>query len=80
MIGLQPAQGVFDLLVDPIAARIAKHFAVAPFEPNLGGDQKRRAQAIFCNRLADNLLGAAEAIDRSRVDDIDAMLQRGADR
>jgi hypothetical protein len=33
----------------------------------------------FGDRPADDLLGAAEAIDRRGVDNVDAMLERGLD-
>ena len=39
-----------------------------PFEPNLGGENDILAEAIG-QRLADDLLRAAEAVDRRRVDE-----------
>ena len=38
-----------------------------------------RAQPAFGDRPANDLLGAAESIDRGRVDKVDAMLERGLD-
>jgi hypothetical protein len=80
VIGSKPAQGIFDFAHDPIAAGVAKDVAVSPFKPGLRGDQHARAQADFGNCSADDLFGAAETIYRRRIDDIDAVLKRGADR
>src|SRR5581483_4880031 len=67
-----------DLAHDALAAAVARDLAVMPFEPDLGGDQRVLAQTAG-KRLADDLLGAAEAIDRRGVDDIDAVAQGGLD-
>jgi len=39
-----------------------------------------RAQSGRRQRLADDFLGAAEAVDRRRIDDGDALIEGGADR
>ena len=77
-VGAKPAKRVLDLLHDAGAARIAKHFSVLPFEPGLGSDDDARTQLGLGDRFADDLLRAAEAVDRRRVDDIDAVLDRCA--
>ena len=78
-VGPQPAQRVLDLPQDPRAAGVASDLAVLPFQADLGGDDHVLAQAALGKRLADDLLGAAEAVDRRRVDEIDAVVERGAD-
>src|SRR5262245_29850570 len=79
VVGAQPAKRILDLAHDSRAAGIADYFPVLPFESDLGGDEHARTQAVFGEGLADDLLGATEAVGRSRVDDVDAMLDRGAD-
>src|SRR5258706_11832139 len=63
------------------SAGIAERLAVAPIECHLGRDQHLRAAAAG-QCLADDLLGAAEAIDRRGIDQGYAAIQRlmdGAD-
>ena len=79
VIGAQPPQRILDLAQDARAAGIAEHAAMLPFKSGLGGDDDARAQAALGDCLADDLLGTAEAVDRSRIDDIDAMLERRPD-
>ena len=79
VIGAQPAQRILDLTHDPGAAGVAEYVSILPFESDLGGDEHARTQAPFGEGLADDLLGAPETVGRSRVDDVDAMLDRGAD-
>ena len=79
VIGAQPAKRILDLAHDPRAAGISEYFPVLPFESDLGGDEHARTQAALGECRADDLLGAPEAVGRSRVDDVDAMLDRGAD-
>src|SRR5581483_6905681 len=73
-VGLQPPQRVFDFAHDALAAAVARDLAVVPFEPDLGGDERVLAQAVG-ERPAHDLLGAAEAVDRRGVDDIDAVAE-----
>jgi hypothetical protein len=51
----------------------------SPFKSGLGGDVHIRAHAGLGDCPANDLLGSAKSIDGGRVDDIDAMLQRGTD-
>ena len=78
-IGAQAPQRIVDLLHDPLPAGIAGDLAVMPFEPDLGGKDDVIAEAIG-ERLADDLLGPAEAVDWRGIDDIDAVGERGPDR
>src|SRR5882757_3676779 len=75
VIGSQPAQRILDLVQDARAAGIAEHASMLPFKAGLGGNEDAGAPAPFGDRLSDNFLGAAEAVDRRRIDDIDAVLQ-----
>src|SRR3977135_3609119 len=79
VIGSKPTQGIFDFAHDPIAAGVAKNFAVSPFKSGLRGDCHTGTQATFGDGFADDLFGTAETIYRRRIDDIDAVLKRGAD-
>src|SRR5712691_12554260 len=79
VVGSKPAQGIIDLLHDAGAAGVAKYSSTLPLEADLGGNKHARAQARLSDRLADDLLGAAESIDRGGVDDVDAVVQRGPD-
>ncbi len=80
VIGSKPAQGILDLAHDAGAAGIAENLLVLPLESRLGGDQDTRAQAGFGDRFADDLLGTAEAISGRGIDQVDAVIQRGANR
>jgi hypothetical protein len=80
MIGSKPAQGILDLLQDAGPAGIAEDASVLPIKPGLGGDEHLRAQAAPGDRLADDFLRAAKPVDRRRIDEVDAMLQRRPDR
>src|SRR5581483_4372543 len=77
-VGLEPLQRVFDLAHDALAAAVARDLAVVPFEPDLGGDERVLAQAAG-ERLAHDLLGAAEAVDRRGVYDVDTVGEGGPD-
>ncbi len=79
VIGAQPPQPIVDLAHDPRAARIAKRLAVAPVDACFRSDQRAIAQARLGQGLAYDFFSVAETIDWGRVDDIDAMLQRGPD-
>ena len=59
VISAQPAQRVFDLAQDAGAAGIAKYSSTLPVQAGLGGDKNLRTQAALGDRLADDLLGAA---------------------
>ncbi len=54
VVGLQPAQGILDLLQNSRPAGIAEYLFILPLKPSLGGDQDARAQMTLGNRLADN--------------------------
>ena len=69
--------GIHRSLADAAAAGIAEDLAVPPFKPGLGGDDDARAQAAIGDRLADDLLRTAEAIDGRGIDEVDAALERG---
>ena len=75
VVGSKPAQGILDLAHDAGAAGIARYPAALPLQSGLGGNKHVRAQPAFGDRLANDLFGAAESIDRRRIDDVDAMLE-----
>lgn len=79
IIGSKPAQRIVDLAHDLFAARITKDFAISPFKSDLRRDKHTRAQAAFSDGFADDLFGMAKTIDWRRIDDINAMVQCGAD-
>src|SRR5258705_4627109 len=79
IVGLKPTQGILDLLQDSHTAGIAEHLSIFPLKPSLGGNKDARAQATFCNRLADYVFRPAEAIARSGIDDVDAVFNSCAD-
>jgi hypothetical protein len=78
-VGLQPPQGSLGFLDDPRLAGVAKRLAVLPVQSDLGGDVDALAPAPLGQRLADDFLGTAEAVDRRGVDQIDAAIERGVD-
>src|SRR5882724_12632573 len=77
VIGSKPAQGILDFPHDAGAAGIAGYFSAVPLQSGLGGNEHVRAQPAFGDRLADDLLGPAESVDRGGVDNVDAMLECG---
>src|SRR4030088_2395776 len=79
VIGSKPAQRILNFPHDAGAAGVARHSSVFPLKSGLGGDKHVRAQPAFGDRPANDLLGTAESIDRSRVDNVDAMLECGLD-
>ncbi len=80
IVGAQAAQRFIDLPQNPLAGCVSIDLAVAPLKTHLGGDDDLRAQARGSDRFADDLLGCAEAVRRGRIDQIDALIQSGADR
>jgi hypothetical protein len=76
-VGAQTPERVVDLLHDASAAGIAEWLLVLPIKPDLGGEHHAGAPASFHQRLADNLFRAAETIDRGRIDQRDAAVERG---
>src|SRR5262245_8056712 len=80
VVGAKPPQGCVDLLQDACTAGIAEHPPTLPFESDLGRDQHARTQVTFSDGLADDLFRAPEPVGRSGVDDVDAVLDRRADR
>src|SRR5580693_1844537 len=76
VVGSKPTQGVLDLVHDAAAAGVAKYAPVLPFESNLGGNQHFVTQASLGYRFANDFFRATEAIDRRRIDSIDAVVQR----
>src|ERR1700680_5031927 len=64
---------------DSRAAGIAEHLSILPLKPSLCGNEDARAQMTLGNSLADNFFGAAEAIGRSGIDDVDTVFHRGPD-
>ena len=68
----QPTQAVLDLAPQPRRRRVGKHAALVPFEARLGGNVERVAPAMGAHHFADNLLGASAAVDRRRIDKVDA--------
>ena len=66
-IRAQPSQRILDLLADASGSGIAIDGTVFPCQADFGGDRHLLAQRAF-ERLADDPLGAAEAVDRSGVD------------
>src|SRR5258708_34951234 len=79
VIGSKPAQRILNLPHDAGAAGIAGYFSTLPLKSGLGGNKHVRAQPAFGDRPANDLLGAAESLDRGRVDNVDAMLECGLD-
>src|SRR5882672_3874080 len=79
VIGSKPAERILNLLQDAGAAGVARYFPAIPLESRLGRNQHLRAQPAFGDRLADDLFGAAKSVDRSSVDNIDAMLECAPD-
>src|ERR1700733_14020315 len=79
VIGSKPAQGVLDLAQDAGAAGIAEYPPVIPFQSGLGGNKDLSAQPAFGDCLADDLLRTAESLNRGGIDNVDAMLESGAD-
>ena len=75
-IGLEAAKRVLELVAQPRRRGVAQELAASPVEPDLGGYDRTRSPAAL-ERLADQLLGAAEAIARCGVDEIDAVIERG---
>jgi len=73
VVGTQSTQRIIDLAKNSSAARIAVYLGVAPFQPGLGRDHRLPAHAR--NRLADDLLGYAKAVDRRGIDEVDALVQ-----
>jgi len=60
---------------DPLAAGVAEHLPVAPVQAGFRGDDRARAQSGRRQRPTDDFLGAAESVDRRRIDDGDALIQ-----
>src|SRR5580693_5425161 len=79
VIGSQPAQRIVYLAQDARAAGVAENIAMLPFKSSLGGDDDAGPQTPFGDCLSDDFLRAAETVDRSRIDDVDAVLQRRPD-
>src|SRR5258706_16094318 len=78
VVGGGPPQRFLDLLADARGRGVAAHLAVAPFEPDLGRDDRLFAKPPG-ERHADQLFRVAESVDWRRVDEGDAALDRGAD-
>ena len=68
-VGAQPPQRVLDLPADAGGTRIAKHRAALPLESHFGRDLHLVTQSTLRERLPDDLLGAAETVDGSGVDE-----------
>src|SRR6478609_11005793 len=81
-IGLEAAERFLELPSEERLGGVAQDLAASPVEPDLGGNDRAFTPATF-QRLADQLLGAPEAIDGRRVDEIDTVVEggvNGADR
>src|SRR5580704_3559144 len=78
IVGAESAQRIIDFLHDPLAGRVAINLAIAPFQSGLRGNDRFGAHAL--ERLADDLLGYAEAIHRCGIDQVDVLMQRGPNR
>ena len=78
-ICLQATQRIVDLLHNAAAAGVAERLAVFPVESDLGSDGDFLAPAALFERLADDLLGMAEAVNRRGVDQRDAAVYRRLD-
>ena len=70
--GAQPMQAVLDLAPQPRRRRIGKHAALVPLKARLGSNVERVAPAMGPDHFADNLLGTSAAVDRRRIDKVDA--------
>ena len=82
-VGAQAPQRILDLLHDPLPAGVAERLAVAPVEADLGRDHRATAPAVLRERLAQNFFGPAETVDRRRIEQRDAAIERfvnGPDR
>src|SRR4029077_9264558 len=62
-VGLEAAKRVLELIAQPRRRGVAQELAASPVKPDLGGDDRTRSPSAL-KRLADQLLGAAEAIAR----------------
>src|SRR5260221_13167737 len=80
VIGSQPAQGVLDFLHDARPTAIARNFIAVPLKSCLRGNNHVRAQLAVSDGLADDLFGSSKSVAWSRIDDVDAMLDRATDR
>jgi len=78
-VRLQAAQRVLDLLDDAALAGVAVGFVVLPGQTDFGRDDGPLAAAILGESPADDLLGAAEPVDRRRIDEVDTAVERRVD-
>ena len=76
-VSLQILEGVGHIAPDKIRGAVAEGFAVLPVEPGLGGDEDSVPAFFLRQGPADNLFGEAEAVNRGRVDEIDALVDGG---
>jgi hypothetical protein len=76
-VGVQPPQGVLDRPHDPAPGAAAAVGVVAHRVEELRGEDDVVAPAL--ERLADDLLGLAGAIDVRGVDEVDPGVERGVD-
>src|SRR5262249_33202956 len=65
---------------DSRAAGIAEHTPARPLNSGFGRDANARAQMTLGDGFADDFFRTAESIDRSGIDEIDAVLDRRSDR
>jgi len=79
MIGPQAPQRSVELFQDSRAAGVANDPFALPFEAHLCGNEHARANVAFGQCLADNFFGTPESVSGSRINDIDAVLDRGPD-
>ena len=79
-VGLKPFERRLDFLEDATRAGVAQRLTSAPVQADLGREDRAIPQATFCQRLADNFFRSAEAIDRRRIDQVDAVVERRANR
>ncbi len=79
-IGSKSPQRLLHLLQNPRPAGVAKGPFLPPAKPELGRDQRLAAMGAFGQGAADNFLGMAESVNRSGVDQRDAVIERGMNR
>ncbi len=79
VIGVEAAQGIVYFLEYPLLRGVAERAIIVPLNRHLGRDPEIFAPAVPGDGLADDFLGAPEAVHGRRVDQVDALLAGGVD-
>src|SRR6202040_1654454 len=75
VIRLETAERVSEFLENPLAHRIAFHFATCPVDADFGGQDNALSATVLVQRLAHDLFGTPLTIDGSGIDQIDALIE-----